>query len=258
MPLKLKETNISNEHNRLKNPNKREADQLAICRHDRGVKLGSTEKQLQLSGQSQTPHTFSYPSVSWNTILRIMCFSPMFSFFLWKVLEEGSFSNKIGELGNSVTACCTEQYNNRYNVSRESSNSLFPSVLLVGVQQKKTKKKFYHFFSCCFSTNRQARTTINMNRREIWSDIKRKLPVRIKMGWKHYQTVDPRKREPQVARGLFGIRLLILHFKSSTFHIFLNLTYPLRKNISFPKCPNLTQKFTQNHQTVVNEISREI
>ena len=33
------------------------------------------------------------------------------------------------------------------------------------------------------------------------------------MGWKHYQTVDPRKREPQVARGLFGIRLLILHFK---------------------------------------------
>ena len=30
------------------------------------------------------------------------------------------------------------------------------------------------------------------------------------MGWKHYQTVDPRKREPQVARGLFGIRLLIL------------------------------------------------
>ena len=83
------------------------------------------------------------------------------------------------------------------------------------------------------------------------------------MGWKHYQTVDPHKREPQVGRGLFGIRLLILHFKfqfsksikSSTFHIFLTLTYPLRKNISFPK---ITQKFTQNCQTVVNEISREI
>ena len=29
-PLKLKETNISNEHNRLKNPNWQEADQLAI------------------------------------------------------------------------------------------------------------------------------------------------------------------------------------------------------------------------------------
>ena len=75
-----------------------------------------------------------------------------------------------------------------------------------------------------------------MNRCEIWSDIKKEI-VRIKMGWKHYQTVDPRKREPQVARGLFGIRLLIVHFKflffksikSSTFHIFLNLTYPLRK-----------------------------
>ena len=57
------------------------------------------------------------------------------------------------------------------------------------------------------------------------------------MGWKHYQTVDPLQKEPQVGRGLFGIRLLILHFKfqfsksikSSTFHILLNLTYPLRK-----------------------------
>ena len=40
MPLELKETNISNEHNRLKNPNWREADQLAIYKHDRGVELG--------------------------------------------------------------------------------------------------------------------------------------------------------------------------------------------------------------------------
>ena len=54
MPLKLKETNISNEHNRLKNPNWLEADQLAIYKHDRGVELGSTEKQLQFSGQSGT------------------------------------------------------------------------------------------------------------------------------------------------------------------------------------------------------------
>ena len=53
------------------------------------------------------------------------------------------------------------------------------------------------------------------------------------MGWKHYQTVGHPKREPQVGSGLFGIRLLILHFKfqfsksikSSTFHIFLNLIY---------------------------------
>ena len=38
---------------------------------------------------------------------------------------------------------------------------------------------------------------VNMNRFEIWSDIKKEI-VRIKMGWKHYQTVDPRKREPRL------------------------------------------------------------
>ena len=48
------ETNNANEHNMVKNPNWREADQLAIYKHDRGVELGSTEKQLQLSGQSGT------------------------------------------------------------------------------------------------------------------------------------------------------------------------------------------------------------
>ena len=34
MPLKLKDTNISNEHNRLKTPNWQGADQLAIYKHD--------------------------------------------------------------------------------------------------------------------------------------------------------------------------------------------------------------------------------
>ena len=68
MPLKLKETNISNEH-RLKNPNWREADQLAIYKHDRGVELGSTEKQLQLSGQSRT----------WTRDLRISSRRPNYS-----------------------------------------------------------------------------------------------------------------------------------------------------------------------------------
>ena len=80
---------------------------------------------------------------------------------------------------------------------------------------------------------------------------------------KHHQTVDPLQKESQVGRGLFGIRLLILHFKfqfsksvkSSTFHIFLNLTYPLRKNLSFPKHLKITQKFTQNCQIVDNVLS---
>jgi len=43
-----------NEHNMVKNPNWKEADQLAIYKHDQGVELGSTEKQFQLSGQSWT------------------------------------------------------------------------------------------------------------------------------------------------------------------------------------------------------------
>ena len=48
------ETNNANELNMVKNPNWQEADQLAIYKHDRGVELGSTEKQLRLSGQSGT------------------------------------------------------------------------------------------------------------------------------------------------------------------------------------------------------------
>ena len=33
------ETNIINEHNMVKNPNRKEADQLAIYKHNRGVNL---------------------------------------------------------------------------------------------------------------------------------------------------------------------------------------------------------------------------
>ena len=63
------------------------------------------------------------------------------------------------------------------------------------------------------------------------------------MGWKQNQTVDSPRREPQVGRGLFGVHLIILHFKfqfsrsikSSTFHIFLHLSRPLRKKYLFPK-----------------------
>ena len=66
MPLKLEEINISNEHSRLKNPNWREADQVTIYKNDRGVDLGSTEKQLRLSGQSGT----------WTRDLRISSLAP--------------------------------------------------------------------------------------------------------------------------------------------------------------------------------------
>ena len=62
----------------------------------------------------------------------------------------------------------------------------------------------------------------------------------------------PKKRESefQVGKGLFGVYLVILLFKfqfsksikSSTLHIFLSLTYHLRKNSSFPKCPKNSPK----------------
>ena len=49
-------TNTANEHNIVKNANWQEADQLAIYKRDRGVELHveSTEKKIQLSGQSGT------------------------------------------------------------------------------------------------------------------------------------------------------------------------------------------------------------
>ena len=84
-----------------------------------------------------------------------------------------------------------------------------------------------------------------MNRREIWSDIKKEI-VRIKMGWKHYQTVDPRKREPQVGRGLFGIRLLILHFKIR--QIF-NISYFPQFNLYFEK-KYIFPKMPKNHPKI--------
>ena len=55
------------------------------------------------------------------------------------------------------------------------------------------------------------------------------------MGWKHYQTVDHLKWEPQVG-GLFGIHLLILHFKfqfskSIKSWIFHEIKYSLSQNV---------------------------
>ena len=62
------ETNNANDHmcNMVKNTILLETDQLVIYKHDQGVKLGSTEKPLQLSGQSRTwirdPRISSQPS----------------------------------------------------------------------------------------------------------------------------------------------------------------------------------------------------
>ena len=63
-PSKLKDINISNKHNRLKNPNWPKTYQLAMNKHDQRVELGFTKKQLQLSGQgpvSQKPQNLFAP-----------------------------------------------------------------------------------------------------------------------------------------------------------------------------------------------------
>ena len=82
-----------------------------------------------------------------------------------------------------------------------------------------------------------------MNRSEIWSNIIREL-LGLKWVGNTTRQLTPQTRAPGW-RGLFGVHLLILHFnfqfsksiKSSTFHIFLNLTHPLRKKHLFPKIP---------------------
>ena len=76
------------------------------------------------------------------------------------------------------------------------------------------------------------------------------------MAWEHYKTVDPLKREPQIGRGLFPclVSVFKLQFsksiKFSTFPIFLNLTSPLRKNISFPKMLKNHPKIYTNPQNI--------
>ena len=53
-PSKQLKQIIQIEHNIVKNPNWPEANQLAIYKRGRGFELGTTVKQLQLSGQSGT------------------------------------------------------------------------------------------------------------------------------------------------------------------------------------------------------------
>ena len=105
---------------------------------------------------------------------------------------------------------------------------------------------------------------IHMNRSKIWSNIKREL-LGLKWVGNTTRQFTP-KREPKVGSGLFwrpstnsSLQISIFQFHQ-IFNIsyFPQLTYPLRKNIFFPKCPKITQKFTQNSQTVVNKVSRRI
>ena len=82
------------------------------------------------------------------------------------------------------------------------------------------------------------------------------------------QTVYHHKGEPHVGRGLHvwypstNSSLQILIFQ---IHQIFNISYFPQINLSFeekkiplPKCPEITQKFTQNRQPVVMIISIEI
>ena len=47
------------------------------------------------------------------------------------------------------------------------------------------------------------------------------------MGWEPYQTVDPLEKEPQVCRGLFGVRSINSSLQNSIFqiHQIFNISY---------------------------------
>ena len=60
--IKLHKEIISIENDMVKNPNWQEADQLAIYKRVRGVELGATEKQLQLT--VRTGHEPGLPNSS--------------------------------------------------------------------------------------------------------------------------------------------------------------------------------------------------
>ena len=73
--------------------------------------------------------------------------------------------------------------------------------------------------------------------------------------------LSPRKESARfVGAGLFGPStnsLFSKSIKSSTFHIFLNLTYPFRKKKTISQNSQKSPKNLQkNYQTVVNETSR--
>ena len=54
----------------VKNPNGQEANQLAIYNRDRGVKLGSIEKQIQWSERDVNPQSLELRSSALTTRLR--------------------------------------------------------------------------------------------------------------------------------------------------------------------------------------------
>ena len=111
-----------------------------------------------------------------------------------------------------------------------------------------------------------------MNRSEIWSAIKMELLGLKWVGNTTRQLTHPHshfKREPQAGRELFGVYLLILHFKSVQFSKSIKSStfqYFSQFNLSFQKTIYLSQNAQKSpknlretaKQCMVNEISKGI
>ena len=71
------------------------------------------------------------------------------------------------------------------------------------------------------------------------------------MGWEPYQTVDPLEKEPQVCRGLFGVRSVNSSLQNSIFqiHQIFNISYFPQFNLSFEK-KNLIHRMSKNHPKI--------
>ena len=70
---------------------------------------------------------------------------------------------------------------------------------------------------------------MHLNRSEIGSNIKRKL-LGLKWVGNTTRQSTPYKREPQVGRGLFGVHLLIFHFKFQTVVMFVSIDICLKRD----------------------------
>ena len=68
------------------------------------------------------------------------------------------------------------------------------------------------------------------------------------MGWEHYQTADPLKREPQVGWGLFGVRLLTFQISIFQIHQIFNMSYFPQFNLHFKK--KTSPEMPKNHPKI--------
>ena len=127
------------------------------------------------------------------------------------------------------------------NVLRSVKSSLKCSTYLFSCSSADVNVFLPCLWLACLLTD----AGVHFNGSEIWSDIKREL-LAIKMGSKHYQTVDTPKKEPQVGRRTVWYPSSIKFFASnfnfpnpSNLHhfIFSQFNLSFEKKYLFPKIP---------------------